>query len=95
MVQRVRPVELRYFLVAPHYRSVIEYSFASLQEAATAFQRIEGYVLRAAEVTGGVEPSTMVCAEFAEAMDDDLSVPAALAALQAVIREGNKLLVSG
>ena len=34
----------------------------------------------------------MLCAEFTEAMDDDLSVPAALAALQGVVREGNKLL---
>ncbi len=37
----------------------------------------------------------MLCAEFAEAMDDDLSVPAALAALQGVVREGNKLLAEG
>jgi cysteinyl-tRNA synthetase len=95
VVKRVRPIELRYFLVAPHYRSIVEYSDASLHEAATAYQRIEGYVLRASEVTGGVEPSSIVCAEFAEAMDDDLSVPAALAALQGVIREGNRLLAGG
>jgi cysteinyl-tRNA synthetase len=37
----------------------------------------------------------MLCTEFTEAMDDDLSVPAALAALQGVIREGNKLLAEG
>ena len=34
----------------------------------------------------------MLCAEFVEAMDDDLGVPAALAALQGVLREGNTLL---
>ena len=32
---------------------------------------------------------------YAEAMDDDLAVPAALAALQGVLREGNKLLADG
>lgn len=96
VVKRVRPIELRYYLVAPHYRSVVEFSDESLAEAATTFQRIEGYVVRATEVTGGVRVTDgMLCAEFADAMDDDLSVPAALAVLQGVIREGNKLLSEG
>jgi cysteinyl-tRNA synthetase len=96
VVKRVRPIELRYYLVAPHYRSVVEFSDESLAEAATTFQRIEGYVARATEVTGGVRAADgMLCAEFADAMDDDLSVPAALAVLQGVIREGNKLLSEG
>jgi len=96
VVKQVRPVELRYYLVASHYRSVVEFSFEALEEMASAYQRIEGFVRRADEVLGGTGDSTgMVCAEFAEAMDDDLSVPAALAALQAVLREGNKLLVDG
>ena len=41
MLQKVRPVELRYYLAAPHYRSPIDYSEEALQEAATAYQRIE------------------------------------------------------
>jgi cysteinyl-tRNA synthetase len=96
VVKRVRPIELRYYLVAPHYRSVVEFSDESLAEAATTFQRIEGYVARATEVTGGVQATDgVLCAEFVEAMDDDLSVPAALAALHSIIREGNKLLAGG
>ncbi len=80
VVKRVRPIELRYYLVAPHYRSVVEFSDESLAEAATTFQRIEGYVVRATEVTAGVQAADgMLCAEFVEAMDDDLSVPTALA----------------
>ena len=98
VVKRVRPVELRYYLVASHYRSVVEFSFEALEEAAAAYQRIEGFVRRAHEVLGGGDPGVahgMLCAEFTEAMDDDLSVPAALAAMQGVIREGNKLLTDG
>ncbi len=96
VVKRVRPIELRYYLLAPHYRSIIEFSFESLAEAATAFRRVEGFVMRATEVTGGVDPSGgELSAGFVEAMDDDLSVPAALATLQGVIREGNKLLADG
>ena len=99
VVKRVRPVELRYYLVASHYRSVVEFSFEALDEAALAYQRIEGFVRRGREVLGEAAAdggrAGMLCAEFTEAMDDDLSVPAALAALQAVLREGNKLLAAG
>ena len=94
IVRRVRPIELRYYLVAPHYRSNIEYSESALAEAGTAFRRIEGFLERAIETTGLVEPS-VVCVEFVEAMDDDLGVPAAVAAIHDVVREGNGLLGSG
>jgi len=94
VVKRVRPIELRYYLLAAHYRSIIEYSEEALEEAATAFQRIEGYVQRATEVTGGAKPGD-VAPGFAAAMDDDLAVPAALAQIQGVITDGNKLLSAG
>ncbi len=94
VVKRVRPIDLRYYLAASHYRSIVEFSEESLAEAATAFQRIEGFVRRAAELVGEGEVGE-VPAAFAEAMDDDLSVPAALAVLQATIGEGNKLLADG
>ena len=91
VVKRVRPIDLRYYLAASHYRSIVEFSEESLAEAATAFQRIEGFVRRAAERVGAGEVGEVPEA-FAAAMDDDLSVPAALAVLQATIGEGNKLL---
>jgi cysteinyl-tRNA synthetase len=95
VVKRVRPVELRYYLVASHYRSIVEYSDEALAESAAAYQRIENFVLRADRLMGGSTVGEVTCAEFAEAMDDDLSVPAALATLQGVLREGNKLLADG
>ncbi|HEY5185995.1 MAG TPA: cysteine--tRNA ligase [Actinomycetes bacterium] len=94
VVKRVRPIELRYYLAGSHYRSHQEYSEEALADAAAGFRRIEGFVHRATVVTGGVEP-TLLCADFELAMDDDLSVPAALAALHEVVREGNKLLADG
>lgn len=94
VVKRVPAIALRYYLVAAHYRSIIEYTEESLAEAATAFARVEGFVTRAAELVGPGEPGA-VPAAFAEAMDDDLSVPAALAVLQGVVGDGNKLLADG
>jgi cysteinyl-tRNA synthetase len=102
VVQRVRPIELRYYLVAAHYRSHVEFSFEALDDAAAAFRRIEGYVERAAELTGGGDraeqgaaPAGMLCADFAAAMDDDLGTPAAVAAIHDNVRQGNKLLADG
>ena len=95
VLKKVRGIELRYYLVAAHYRSHVEFSFEALEEAAAGFQRIEGFLARAAEVIGEIPGDGMACAEFVEAMDDDLGTPAAVGALHDVVREGNKLLGSG
>lgn len=94
VVKRVRPIDLRYYLAASHYRSIVEFSEEALAEAATTFARIEGFVRRAAELVNASDLG-IPCADFVQAMDDDLSVPAALAALQATVSEGQKLLAGG
>ncbi len=94
MLKLVRPVELRYYLVVPHYRSNIEYSRAALDDAVAAYHRIESFVQRVVQRTGAVQPGVL-CAEFVAAMDDDLGTPAALAAVHNTVREGNTALDSG
>ena len=85
MLEQVRPVELRYYLGSAHYRSVLEYSPEALQEAAAGYRRIEEFVKRA----GMPEPTTWTDG-FAEALNDDFSVPKALAEIHNLVREGNK-----
>ena len=94
MLSKARAVELRYYLVGPHYRSTIEYSDAALDEAVSAYGRIENFVQRVAQQTGSVEPGELT-AEFIAAMDDDLATPAALAAVHSAVREGNVALDGG
>jgi len=94
LVTQWRPVEVRYYLGAAHYRSAVDFSPEALDEAATAYRRIENFVVRAGEAVGPVEAGP-VCADFAAAMDDDLGVPAALAAIHAVVGEGNSALAAG
>ncbi|MEN3585418.1 cysteine--tRNA ligase [Streptomyces sp. ZYX-F-203] len=94
MVKHWRPVVLRYYLGTPHYRSTIEYGAESLGEAEAAFARIEGFARRVVELAGPVEPATEVPAAFAEAMDDDLSVPQAVAVVHTTVREGNSALAA-
>jgi cysteinyl-tRNA synthetase len=96
ILRTVRPVELRYYLGQAHYRSVLEFSEDALAEAAAAYKRIEGFVDRAAEALGdaGEAPSVQgnLPLSFSSAMDDDLGVPAALAAVHAAVRDGNSAL---
>jgi cysteinyl-tRNA synthetase len=95
VVTRVRPVELRYYLVAPHYRSTIEFTEAALEEAAAAYRRIESFVKRAAERVGQDAGGAVLCAEFRAAMDDDLGTPAAIAAIHETVHQGNRALTEG
>jgi len=50
MLTQVRPAELRYYLGQAHYRSALEFSPDALAEAAAAYRRIEGFLIRAAEL---------------------------------------------
>lgn len=95
LLQRVRGVELRYYLVGPHYRSAIEYSDAALSEAVAAFRRIESFLHRVGERAGAPGLADRVPAEFAAALDDDLGTPGGLAVLHTTVREGNAALDSG
>lgn len=89
-----RPVVVRYFLGAAHYRSTIDHHDGSLAEAEAALDRIEGFLARAAERLEGVPLSDApaVPQGFADAMDDDLAVPQALAVLHETVRAGNAAL---
>jgi cysteinyl-tRNA synthetase len=95
VLERVRGVELRYYMVSAHYRSHVEFSYQALDEAAKAFRRIEDFLARAGDVLGGVPQPSVGCADFVNALDDDLGTPAAVAAIHEVVHEGNKLFGSG
>jgi cysteinyl-tRNA synthetase len=100
VVQRFRPIELRYYLVTPHYRSIVEFSDAAVQESAAALSRLEGFVQRADEVVraagGSTDPASgEIADDFAAALDDDLSTPSAIAVVHEAVRSGNKLLADG
>jgi len=93
MLEDVRPVELRYYLGSAHYRSVLEYSPAALQEAAVAYRRIEDLISRTSR-SGLVERGTWTDG-FAAAMNEDFAVPKALAEIHNTVRAANKALADG
>ena len=93
LLRQVRPVELRYYLSAAHYRSTLDMSEEALAEAAAAYRRIEGFIVRAAELVAETVGNWPLA--FADAMDDDLGVPQALAIVHTAVREGNAALSAG
>ena len=91
ILKSVRGIELRWYLGGAHYRSMLEYSPEALQEAATNFRRIENFLNRATELIGS-KPTPKISAEFSDAMNDDLAVPAALATISENLRLGNQAI---
>ncbi len=93
------PAVLRLALAAVHYRSMLEYSASTLDEAAAQWSRFQGFVQRASERVGqpgqGAVREAELPAAFVEAMDDDLGVPRALAVIHETVRAGNAALTAG
>jgi cysteinyl-tRNA synthetase len=92
-----RPLAVRYYLTAAHYRSTIEYHEGSIEESATAVERIEGFLRRAlpADETAVPTGDEALPEDFREAMDDDLGVSGALAVVHEAVRAGNIALDDG
>lgn len=100
VLKKVRPVELRWYLIGAHYRSNLEFSDDALEESAASYRRVESFVKRAVEDLGpevASEPLLDVneLPEFVAAMDDDLGVPAALAILHDAVTAGNTAKAAG
>jgi cysteinyl-tRNA synthetase len=93
VLKKVRGIELRWYLGSAHYRSMLEFSFEALDESATAFRRIENFLIRVKE--SGVEIKKVIDPAFADAMNDDLAVPQALALISDWLRAGNSALSAG
>ncbi|MCU1437498.1 MAG: cysteine--tRNA ligase [Naasia sp.] len=91
-----RPVVVRYYLAAAHYRSVLDYHDGALEEAEAALDRVETFLDRAARRLAGTrfaaERPGQVPDAFAAALDDDLSTPEAFAVLHDTVRAGNAAL---
>ena len=95
-LELARPLVVRYYLGSAHYRSTIDYHDGVLIEAEAALERIEVFLSRADRRLAGTRFAgsgvELVPAAFAEAMDDDLAIPQALAVLHDTVRAGNGAL---
>ncbi len=99
LLARARAVVVRYALTAVQYRSMIEWSEDTLADAEATWARLEGFVERASEHVSTVTDDEVRAAElpaaFVDAMNDDLNVSVALAAVHEAVRAGNSALAAG
>ena len=90
--------EIRYVLINGHYRQSLNFTFDALEAARSSLARIDECVDALTACAGGAEGGTvpewaLACrADFVAAVNDDLNVPEALAALFALVRESNGAL---
>jgi len=87
---------LRYALMSTHYRKNLNFTFEGLEAAKAAIERMENFVLSMQDVAGTSDDPAVDEAlkkaedDFVEAMDDDIEISAALAAVFEMIRAVNR-----
>ncbi|NUT57331.1 MAG: cysteine--tRNA ligase [Agromyces sp.] len=96
LLELATPLAVRYLLGAAHYRSTLDYQPSSLAESEAAVDRVRSFLVRVERRLAGTRfagvGSPVIPDAFAAAMDDDLSVPQALAVLHDTVRAGNQAL---
>lgn len=92
------PIAIRYLLMSTHYRQQFNFTFEGLESAKNAVDRLRNFIRRLKETReqenqGKVAKFVEKLEEdFGSAMDDDLNIGIALAALFDFVREINNLL---
>jgi len=101
------PLALRYALLSVPYRTKLNFTNQSLDDARNALERIELFLLRLDELAASAprdakhsdghaqELIGTFLADFQEAMDDDLNTAGALGAIFTLIREANTAIDAG
>jgi len=89
--------EVRYALLAAHYREPLNFTLEGLLGARAALARLDECLakLRALAGTAAAPPEGPVLEQFAAALDDDLNISAAWAAIFEWVRERNRQLAEG
>lgn len=90
--------EIRYFLLATHYRKPLNFSYAGLNAVRQSLNRLQGFIFALNAVSSGPSLKTLpemieaLEQRFTKALDDDLNISGALAAIFTFIRKLNPLL---
>jgi cysteinyl-tRNA synthetase len=98
LVKGCDPLAIRYLLLSTHYRQQFNFTFEGLTAAKGAIERLANLLRRLQDANGNSGKEELaqlvdtVQACFGEAMDDDLNISVALAALFDFAREINNLL---
>lgn len=108
ILAKYHPLVVRYFLLSTHYRMPIDFSDDLLEQAKNSLSRLHDFMRRlrnAVIASFAPQPQNVTLSmskrvqeteqEFERALDDDLEISKALAALFDFINEANKLFDAG
>ena len=93
--------EIRYLLLSTHYRQQLNFTFEGLTAAKNSVERLQELIRKLknskeAETDEAITDLALKTREkFNQAMDDDLNVSEALAAIFDFVRDANKLIENG
>jgi len=106
MLQKHPPMALRFFLLTTHYRAPLNFNEDQIVQAKSAFSKIRLALAYLEQRKGGSTLSDQLSDEleeaieqarqkFFDAMDDDLSTPKAVATINKLTRDLNRLATLG
>ncbi len=102
LAQGYEPMAVRYLLMGAHYRKQLNFTLDGLRQATTAVFRIWDFMDRLAELTKPGELSAELDGEvaeaerqFREALEDDMNIPHAMAAVFELANRVNPALARG
>jgi len=85
------PLAYRFMCFSAHYRTKLKFTWESLDAAASGYKSLKDFVTRAKQIGGEEQPWVSEYRErFRSALEDDLNMPQAMAAVQELIREAEK-----
>ena len=91
------PIAIRYLLLSTHYRQQFNFTFEGLSAAKNAIERLRNFIRRVKRANGRDSGKRLmnlmerVQKDFGDAMDDDLNISVALAAIFDFVRDTNNL----
>ena len=90
ILKRYRAEDVRYFILASHYRSPLNYSQDNLEQARAALTRLYTSLRGLTPIAAPGPECERYTTDFHAAMDDDFNTPEAIAVLFELAREINK-----
>ncbi len=95
------PIAVRHLLLTAHYRRQLNFTLEGLDQSQQALSRLHDFADRVAEIPDDAEGEDLsdevasALEKFDAALDDDLNVPGAMAAVFELMREVNPKLAEG
>ena len=95
LVESTDPRAYRMLVLRSHYRSPVEVTAATTDDAAASLRRLDSFARRMNELNCEPVVDDEVVEKFRAVMDDDLDTPAAVAMMFGLVTQGNSAIDAG